>query len=72
MDTEAIASEIVHLKTRIAELDAEEASGADVKAERDKLHERMRALQDSLSKPDPRNEVKRETEADKIQFINPE
>lgn len=47
MDTEAIASEIVTLKNRIAELDEGSVE------ERQKLHERLRSLQDRLSDRTP-------------------
>lgn len=71
MDTEAIALEIVKLKNRIAELDIEGAAGSDVDDEKDELHERMRILQDQLSGSGPDDEPKHQTEADKVQFINP-
>lgn len=71
MDTEAIALEIIELKNRIAALDVEGASGTDVDDEKHELHERMRILQDQLSGRGIEDEPKHETEADKIQFINP-
>lgn len=71
MDTEAIALEIVELKNRIAKLEIEGAAGADVDDEKDELHERMRILQDQLSGRGPDEEPKHQTEADKVQFINP-
>lgn len=43
MDTEAIASEIVFLKNRMAELEEGNVE------ERERLHERLRSLQEQLS-----------------------
>ena len=71
MDTEAIASEIVYLKNRLAELDAEGAAGTDVDDEKKELHERMRILQDTLSGNGSSVEPKTRTQADEVQFINP-
>ena len=71
VDTEAIASEIVYLKNRLAELDTRGAAGADVEDEKRELHERMRVLQDSLSGNGTSTEPKTHTQADEVQFINP-
>lgn len=71
VDTEAIASEIVYLKNRLAELDTEGAAGAEIEEEKRELHERMRILQDSLSGNGPEVEPKSHTQADEVQFINP-
>lgn len=71
MDTEAIASEIVYLKNRLAELDVEGAAGTDVDDERKELHDRMRVLQDTLAGNGSADEPKTQTQADKVQFINP-
>jgi hypothetical protein len=70
VDTEAIASEIVYLKNRLAELDTEGAEGTDVDDEKKELHERMRILQDSLS-GNGSVEPKTHTQADEVHFINP-
>lgn len=51
MDTEAIASEIVRIRNRLDEMDAqtEDASGTDVDEERSRLEKRLLLLQDRLS-----------------------
>lgn len=62
MDTEAIASEIVFLKNRIAEL--EEGSIE----ERERLHERLRSLQEQLSGRSPEDHDPAKTA---VQYIKP-
>jgi len=64
LDTEAIASEIVNLKNRIAELDEGSVE------EKQKLHERLRSLQDRLSDRTP---VDREPGpgSNEVQYIPP-
>jgi hypothetical protein len=69
MDTEAIASEIVELKNRIAELDDDvEADRTD---ERVELHDRMRELQDRLAAKGDGNDAVPGTQRDEVQYIAP-
>lgn len=69
MDTRAIASEIVFLKNRLQELD--QGPGEDP-AERQRLRERMRVLQDHLADGTELSENKvPDNQADKVQFIPP-
>lgn len=62
MDTEAIATEIVYLKNRIAEL--EEGS----LEERERLHERLRSLQDQLAGRSPEDH---EPDKKAVQYVKP-
>jgi hypothetical protein len=62
VDTEAIASEIVYLKNRIAELDEGSLE------EKQKLHERLRSLQDQLSGRTPEDH---EPDNKAIQYVKP-
>jgi len=65
MDTEAIASEIVYLKNRIAELDEESVE------EKQQLHERLRGLQDQLSGAPSTGKDRGGSQADKVQYVPP-
>ena len=51
MDTEAIAHEIVKIRTRLNEMDGEVEGDGDVDDERAVLEERLRYLQDELALP---------------------
>ncbi|HEX6222363.1 MAG TPA: hypothetical protein VF115_14830 [Acidimicrobiia bacterium] len=64
MDTEAIASEIVYLKNRIAELDEESVE------EKQRLHERLRRLQDQLSSDSP-DDLETDSHGDEVQYLPP-
>lgn len=69
MDTEAIASEIVALRNRIAEIDDDvEANRTE---EREELHERMLQLQDRLAAKGDGNHTVPGTQTDKVQYIAP-
>lgn len=69
MDTEAIASEIVELKNRIAEIDNDVE--ADRTEERKELHDRMLQLQDRLAAKGDGNETIPGTQTDEVQYIAP-
>lgn len=69
MDTEAIASEIVDLKNRIVEMDADVEN--DNEEERKDLHERMRRLQDRLADKGEAEKIDPDDRAVKDQFIAP-
>jgi len=72
VDTEAITSEIVRLRRRLAELeDLEGAADTDVDDERATLHERMRELQDLLSGPGPSGSQDRPAKPDTYRYVPP-
>jgi hypothetical protein len=70
MDTRAIASEIVYLKNRLAD-GVDDSGMADSETERNRLHERLRVLQDTLSAKGEANEHAPDNRADKVEFIKP-
>lgn len=73
MDTEAVATEIVTIRQRLAEIDADPeragAPGAD--EEKKLLHDRMRQLQDQLSGSGPAGRRDLPNEPDTVQYIPP-
>ncbi|MFZ0013879.1 MAG: hypothetical protein WAL25_07145 [Acidimicrobiia bacterium] len=69
MDTEAIASEIVYLKNRIAEIDRDVES--DREEERSELHERMLQLQDRLVAKGDGDETVGGVATDTVQYMRP-
>jgi hypothetical protein len=69
MDTEKIASEIVHLKNRIAEIDRDVES--DRTEERTELHDRMLQLQDRLASKGDGDETLNDVSVDSIQYMRP-
>lgn len=64
LDTQAIASEIVYLKNRIEELDEESVE------EKQRLHERLRRLQDQLSSDSP-DDLETDSPGDEVQYLPP-
>lgn len=73
MNTEAIASEIVDIRNRLAEIDRrlEGGSDADVDDERTRLEDRMRHLQDELTAKGSLDERRRQTQADTVHYVPP-
>lgn len=73
MDTEAIATEIVRLRNRLEELagNVEGAGETDLDDERNRIHERMRELQDQLSAPASGESRSDRDNGESIQYVPP-
>jgi len=71
MDTEAIATEIVMIRQRLAEIDADPEVAAGTDDERKRLHDRMRLLQDQLSGSGSAGAQDSPSELDSVQYIPP-
>jgi hypothetical protein len=72
MDAEAIASEIVRIRTRLDEIDEqmEGASGADVDDEKKQLEERLRDLRGLMSRQGS-DEKEHKSVAEEVRYIPP-
>lgn len=71
MDTKAIASEIVRLRRRLADLEDRTEDGSDLDGERKELHDRLRELQDQMSNPSRRARQDSPAEPDSMHWIPP-
>jgi hypothetical protein len=73
MDTQAVATEIVTIRRRLAEIDddVEGAGGTDADDERKRLHDRMRQLQDQLSGSGTSGSQDSPAEPDTVQYVPP-
>jgi hypothetical protein len=73
MDTEAIATEIVMIRQRLDEIDAdpEVAAGTDTDDEKKRLHDRMRQLQDQLSGPGAAGAQDSPSQPDTVEYVPP-
>jgi hypothetical protein len=73
MDTEAVATEIVMIRQRLAEIDAdpEIAASTDTDDEKKRLHDRMRQLQDQLSGSGSAGAQDSPSEIDTVQYVPP-
>jgi len=69
LDTEAIASEIVYIKSLLDEMRDGESKVADT--ERKQLHDRMLHLQDQLADKGPGTKRGLDAHTDKMQLIPP-
>jgi len=73
MDTEAVATEIVMIRQRLAEIDAdvEGAGETDTDDEKNRLYDRMRQLQDQLSGSGAPGRQDASPEPDTVQYVPP-
>jgi len=73
MDTEAVATEIVMIRQRLAEFDTdpEGGTGTDSDDEKKRLHDRMRQLQDQLSGSGTPGAQDSPSEIDTVQYVPP-
>jgi 50S ribosomal subunit-associated GTPase HflX len=73
MDTEAVATEIVMIRQRLSEIDAdvEGAGETDTDDEKKRLHDRMRQLQDQLSGSGAAGRQDSPSEPDTVQYVPP-